>query len=308
MTPASQAHDPPGASLADLRFSLAGPGRVGESLAGWLVSRGARLAAVAGRQLPGRADEVARRLGGRAVSLAALGASGEDLLLLAVPDPALPAVAAALSGRRRAAVALHTAGSRSAEVLAPLAADGTAIGSLHPLKAFARVFADPAEARGMVFGIDGDPEALLLAARLAAALGAEVAPVPAPARRLYHFAASLAAGGVVTVLAAADGIARELGLPAAVGRGYLELARGALAEAAQAPVPAAALTGPVARGDGETVLAALAELARLDPGAHPAALAVCRETLRQLARRAAPGPAQAALARSLTGLCARSVP
>ena len=50
----------------------------------------------------------------------------------------------------------------------------------------------------MFFAVDGDPEARALAGRLAAAWGGTAAEVPAEARPLYHFAATLAAGGVVT--------------------------------------------------------------------------------------------------------------
>lgn len=289
--------------LDDLAFSLVGPGRVGSSLASWLVARGARLTSVAGRERRGRAGEVACRLRAEAVDLPDVGGRGEELLLVAVSDAALGAVARELGSRPgRARIGLHTAGSRSAEALRPLAESGTAVGSFHPLKAFPRPLPDPEEARGLVFATDGDGEARRLAARLAAALGASAVEIAPRDRRLYHFAASLAAGGVVTLAATAVGIARTLGLPAEVGRGYLGLAQGALAEAVATGEPEAAVTGPTARGDAEAVLAALDELARRDPGAYAAALAVCRETLRVLGLTSPLEAGQAALARSLAGL------
>jgi predicted short-subunit dehydrogenase-like oxidoreductase (DUF2520 family) len=260
-----------GAPLADLTFSLVGPGRVGRSLAAWAEARGARCAAVAGRdETPG------------------LSTAGQGLLLLAVPDGALPAVAAALAARPQAAVALHTAGSLDAAVLAPLRAAGTAVGSLHPLKAFPSPLPDPAQARGVFFAVDGDPPARALAFRLAAAWEAEAAEVPAAARVLYHFAASLVAGGVVTLLAAGEEIAGRLGLPGAVVRGYLELCRGAVAAAAAArdagrPL-AAALTGPAARGDHAAVERQLAALADLAPEKVALVVDLARETLRQQER------------------------
>jgi predicted short-subunit dehydrogenase-like oxidoreductase (DUF2520 family) len=286
-------------TLDGLCFSLAGPGRVGESLASWLVARGARLLQVAGRRREGRASEVVRRLGGRALAVSDLASAGEGLLLLAVPDPDLAATARLLAGCRQAAVALHTSGSQPARVLAPLGAGGTAVGSFHPLKAFPRVLPGTEAANGAVFGIDGDPAARHLAVRLAGALGASTVEIPEGDRRLYHLAASLAAGGVVTLVATASGIARDLRLPPAVGRGYLDLARSALAEAAGLDEAGAALTGPVARGDASTLLPALGELARLDSEALAVAVALCRETLRQLGRLAPLTSDQAALAERL---------
>jgi predicted short-subunit dehydrogenase-like oxidoreductase (DUF2520 family) len=264
-------------ALSGLTFSLVGPGRVGSSLASWAEAAGARLAGVAGRE--------------RVAGLNSVSTVGQDLLLLAVPDGALPEVAAELAGRPQARVILHTSGSLPAAVLAPLRdlPSGSAVGSLHPLKAFPRPLPDPAEARGVLFAVDGDPTARALAHRLATAWGGVPADVPPAARTLYHLAASLVAGGVVTLLALADELAGRLGLPPEVGRGYLELARGAVAAAAageegDAGGAAGALTGPVARGDAATFIRQLAALDELAPEKVPLVLHLARETLRQEAR------------------------
>ena len=263
------------APLVGLRFSLAGPGKVGTSLSRWAVAAGAELVATAGRG-----------------SLETLETGGQDLLLLALPDAALPTAAVELARRPQAAVALHTSGSLDASVLAPLREVGSAVGSLHPLKAFPQPLPDPAEARGVFFAVDGDPAARELAWRLATAWGGVPGEVPAAARSLYHFAATLAAGGVVTLLAAAGEIAGGLGLPEALPeaiiRGYLELARGAVAAAGRTldagrPL-AAAITGPVARGDVATVERQLAALEDHVPDALPLARALAQETLRQRRR------------------------
>ncbi len=258
-------------ALRGLSFSLVGPGRVGASLAAWLTACGARLGSSVGR-----------------AGLEQLTTGGQDLLLLAVPDPALPGVAAQLAHRPQAAVALHTSGSLDAAVLAPLAAAGTAVGTLHPLKAFPHPLPDPEQVRGVFFAVDGDPEARALAFRIASAWGAEAAQVPAAARSLYHFAATLAAGGVVTLLAAAEEIAERLGPPEAVTRGYLELCKGAVAAAAEAHAGGrplgAALTGPVARGDHATVARHLEALAALAPEKLPLTRELAQETLRQRER------------------------
>jgi predicted short-subunit dehydrogenase-like oxidoreductase (DUF2520 family) len=300
------------APLAGLRFSLVGPGRVGTSLSRWAVAAGAELVAATGR-----------------AGLAELASGGQDLLLIAAPDGALAEVAERLAARPQAAVALHTSGSREAAVLAPLYAAGCRLGALHPLKAFPRPLPEPEEARGVFFGLDGDAEALAVARRLVAAWGGVAGEVPAAARPLYHFAASLAAGGVATLLAAAAELAARAGLPPAVGDGYLELARGAVAAAiavareataagpgaGPAPDPAtaaapagaggtdrggaawaaaaAALTGPVARGDLATFARHLEALRAVAPERLPLALELARETVRQADAAGAAGPAGA---------------
>ncbi len=271
---------------------------MGTSLASWLAARGAHLQAVAGRGLPSGdpapgAVELAARLGGRAVRLDELATAGDGLLLIAIPDGALPAVAGGLAAREQAAVALHTAGAVPAAALAVLAGS-TAIGSLHPLKAFPHPLPEVAEAAGVVFGIDGDPAAQALATTLAGAWGSQVVVIPPERRLLYHFAATFAAGGVVTLLAAACELAGRLGLPAAVADGYLDLARGALRNV-EAASPQAAITGPVARGDARAVTLALDELARAAPDLLPTALAVGLETVRQVQRNSSSNSAYQAV-------------
>ncbi len=253
--------------IVELTFSVAGPGKVGTSLAAWLESLGARRVGMAGRQ--GMVD---------------LATEGQDLLLIAVSDPALPEVAAVLARRPQAAVALHTSGCLDASVLSPLREAGSAVGSLHPLKAFPRPLPEPAEARGVFFAVDGDPAARELAHRLAAAWGGVSAEVAPESRALYHFAATLAAGGAVTLLALAEDLARRLGLPGAAVRGYLELCRGAVARAIETGDPAAVLTGPAVRGDRETVARHLEALRTLAPDKLPLVVHLARETLRQKER------------------------
>ncbi|HSN86163.1 MAG TPA: DUF2520 domain-containing protein [Thermoanaerobaculia bacterium] len=267
--------------LQGLRFSLAGPGRVGGSLARWAIASGATLVAVAGRSPGAPAWEG----GPPRIALGDLETAGQDLLLVAVSDGALASVAAALAHRPQARVALHTSGSQDASVLAPLREAGTAVGSLHPLKAFPRPLPLPEEGRGVFFAVDGDPEAQDLARRLAAAWGAVTALVPPESRTLYHFAATLAAGGVTTLLAAAAEIADKLGLPPEVAKGYVELARGAVTAARDAldagnPL-SSAITGPAARGDRATLARHLEALRHVAPDKLPLALFAALETLRQ---------------------------
>jgi predicted short-subunit dehydrogenase-like oxidoreductase (DUF2520 family) len=293
------------APLAGLRFSLVGAGRVGSSLASWAVAAGAELVRTAGRG-----------------DLDGLTSAGQELLLIAVPDGAVAEVAGRLAGRRQAAVALHTSGSQEAKVLEPLRAAGAAPGAMHPLKAFPRPLPEVEQARGVFFGLDGDAEATRLARRLVAAWGGVAAEVPAGARPLYHFAATLAAGGVATLLAASADLAARIELPPAAARGYLELARGTVAAALetstadlaaadlaaaiqpppagvqqggtsarhpaiarQGAVPATAaavITGPVARGDLATFRSHVEALQAAAPELLPLAIELARETLRLL--------------------------
>lgn len=274
--------------LEGLTFCLVGAGRVGSSLARWACARGARLAAVTVHRRRRPAESLARELGAAPPTpVAELSSAGCDLLLVAVSDPALDAVAQRLAARPQAPVALHTAGARGASALAPLRAGGSQVGTLHPLKAFPRPLPDPTAARGVLFALDGDPAAVELGRRLATAWGGVPRTVPEEVRDLYHLAATLAAGGAVTLLAAAERVAAAAGLPADVLPGYLELARGAVQaagdELAASGSFTGAITGPAARGDAATVERQLAALAARRPGLADLAAVLARETLAALA-------------------------
>ncbi len=246
-----------------------------------------------------RARALAAGLGAEAVPFAELASADADLLLIAVPDRALPGVAARLARRRQAPVALHTAGGQGASTLLPLREAGSAVGTLHPLLAFPEVLPDPEAARGAFFAIDGDEPARALAQRLAESWNGTAAEVPEALRPLYHLAASVAAGGVVTLLAVAQEIAERTGLPAAAVPGYFRLAAGALAAAVHRDDPGAAITGPAARGDRETFGCYLPLLEGAAPDLVAPVVSLALETLRQCARRAPLTTAQEALRRDL---------
>lgn len=268
--------------LAGRRLALAGAGRVGTSLGAWARAAGAEITVVANRGTASRERTGEILAAHRTSTLEALGSGDADVLLVAVADPALDEVAALLARRAQAPVILHVSGSRDAAALAPLAACGAAVGSLHPLRAFPEELLDPAAGVGTVFGIDGTDPALARARELAVAFGGEAVSVPPEARLLYHYGATMAAGGVVSLLAIAAQLAGQLGVDAGVVRGYLELARGAVATATTSDQPVLAITGPLARGDRELVRRQFAALAAAAPQLLPLARELALATLRAL--------------------------
>ena len=285
--------------LRGLRLALVGPGKVGSSVARWLLARGATLVVVA-RQRAAALPRWARAAGARAAALDELATADCDLLLIAAPDAAVEAIAAALAARPQAPVALHTSGLLTAEALAPLRRAGSAVGGLHPLRAFPRPL--PAASLRTFFALQGDAAALAMARRIAEALGAPHAEVPGSARALYHLAATWAAGGAVTLLGAAVDLHASAGVDAAAALGLGELARGALAAVADPARPAASLSGPLARGE-PTYLAQLATLREAFPALHPLAVLLALEGLRQLAARGPLSPSQEALRSALREVC-----
>jgi len=242
-----------------------GAGRAGTVLALALERAGAEVVAVASRR---RAD--ASRLAGRlrpgALALAAEAVVDRvEVVVVAVPDDRLAALALRLAGLGRAwpdRVVVHCAGRFDRHVLGPLRASGVAVAALHPLAAMARP--DPAQLDGVAAALDADPRADARVRRLARRMGLRPVALAPEQRAAYHAAAALAGSLPLILLAAAERVGRETGLPPALVAGLRPLLSGAVRNAERLGT-AAALTGPAARGDAGTVAAHAAVLGRLDP-------------------------------------------
>ncbi len=244
---------------------IVGAGRVGLALATALHRAGAADALT----LSGRRDAPPAHplLDGGAPAAAWLGASyavpaDAAGVLLAVPDRAIPDVVARLADSvlPPGIPFLHAGGSLDAGALAPLRALGHPVGSVHPLAAVADPVAGAERLRGASFGVEGDGAARGLALAIVAACGGTPLEVAAGGKPLYHAAAVFASNYAVALLSVAERLMERAGVPAESARPALAaLVAGAVANVAERG-PAAALTGPVARGDDATVALHLARL------------------------------------------------
>jgi predicted short-subunit dehydrogenase-like oxidoreductase (DUF2520 family) len=168
-------------------------------------------------------------------------AGGATAVLLCVPDAEIAAAAARIAP---GPLVGHCSGATGLDALAPHEAF-----SLHPLMTV------PAGAGGDVLrgagcAVDGStPRALASAEALAAALGMRATRVADEDRAAYHAAASIASNFLVTL----EGAAERLAATAGVDRALLAPLVRAAVENWAARGAEGALTGPIARGDEDTV-------------------------------------------------------
>jgi len=178
-----------------------------------------------------------------------------DIWLLAVNDDQIAPMAAALAQAHevKGAVVFHCSGARASSQLQALADQGALVASVHPIRSFADPDAVARDFAGTFCGIEGEAEALARLAPAFEAIGARLVTIDAAAKTVYHAAAVFASNYLTTVLDAALRAWQAAGVPEPIAR---ELAR-PLASETMANVfrlgPAAALSGPVARGDHATV-------------------------------------------------------
>jgi predicted short-subunit dehydrogenase-like oxidoreductase (DUF2520 family) len=178
-----------------------------------------------------------------------------SVVLIAVRDAQIDAAIHELidAGIPPGAVVLHASGSTEPGALAALRERGIPAGTFHPLLPLA----DPARAaerlRGAWIGIDGDERARACARALASAVGAHTMEIPAGEKPRYHAAAVIASNFPAVLLALAERVLTEAGIAADAARSALRPLFLAAAENLRDRPAAEALTGPIVRGDVETV-------------------------------------------------------
>ena len=277
-------------------LNAVGAGRVGRSLARlWQQAGVVRLGGVCARRADSAADAVAFIGAGQALALDAMPPAA--LWLLAVPDSELAAVAGALADRIDSGTAFHASGALTASVLAPLAARGLATASAHPALSFAEPARAVREFAGTPVALEGDAAACQTLSALFAAIGGAPFPLAAAAKPGYHAACAIASNYAVVLADLALRTAQRAGLDAATARAVLAPLAGQSLANAFTLGPAAALTGPVARGDAATVALHLAGLDQVPadadayralgrlalqlaaPGLEPARIAAVHEAL-----------------------------
>ena len=181
-----------------------------------------------------------------------------EVVLLCVPDGLVAEVAAAHAGHFcTGQVVAHCAGALDLGPLAPAAARGAHLGSLHPLCA---VPSPRTSLAGAAAAVSGDPLASRLLSRLAREAGMRPFALPAGDRALYHAAAVLAANGLVALAAESADLLRRSGLDEQATLAALSSLMGSALRGVEAEGLPGALSGPVARGDAEVVAAHLRAL------------------------------------------------
>ena len=176
------------------------------------------------------------------------------------------------SGRGRLAsgtVIVHTSGSAEPPLLSALADMGLCGGTFHPLVPFANPERAPELLKRAWIGIDGDDQARATSKRLAGHLGARTLDIPAGNKAVYHAAAVMSSNFPIVLASLASDLLAGLGIPErSAQQAVHSLMEAAVSNVGDTP-PDEALTGPVVRGDGETVMRHLAALRH-----HPEARAV----------------------------------
>lgn len=268
---------------SNCQIAIVGAGSLANSLAPALRKSGYTITEIISRNSPGsrrRASLLAKLVGARAATSKSATLDAE-VLWFCVPDRETRAVASTFAARKsgRIKFAFHSSGALSSRELDPLRKAGIAVASVHPLMTF--VPGSRPSLHGVPFALEGDDAAMRLARRVVRDLGGDAFTLPASRKAAYHawatFTSPLLLAFMVTLeeAAVAAGLTREDSR-----RKSMPIIRQTLENYARLG-PKHSFSGPIIRGDAETVAKHLAVL-RKHPEAHDVYVALARSAMRRL--------------------------
>lgn len=257
-----------GSTFMKASFAIVGCGRVGCALAGQMQRAGYRLAGLASKSLSS-ARAAAEQLGTDIFSDKPWEVTKHaDVVFITTPDGQIENAASVIAdnqGVKKNAVVLHCSGSQPSTILSVLKQYEVSIGSLHPLQSFASKQMEGNPFENIIAAIEGEPEAVAMAIRIARDLSATCLTIQTDAKTAYHAAAVVASNYLVAIQDLAFRLLALAGIPPENAFPVLgPLIQGTVANIKKVGTQKA-LTGPIVRGDTDTVRTHVHEIRRLAP-------------------------------------------
>ena len=251
-----------------ITLNVIGGGRAGRTLARvWALNGAFAIGDVLDLTHAAAAQAAAFIGDGRAVgALTDMRAAG--VWMLTPPDDQIVACGKALAASgllKPGNIVFHVSGASPSRELAAVLPPGTAVASVHPLKSFA----DPALAaqtfNGTCCAAEGDAAALAVLTPAFELAGARVSEIDPAFKTIYHAASVIVCNYLTALMEVGLRTYEKSGLGREVALRMMEpLVRETVDNVFRLGT-AAALTGPIARGDGAVVSRQAAALAAWDP-------------------------------------------
>jgi predicted short-subunit dehydrogenase-like oxidoreductase (DUF2520 family) len=264
-------------------IAIVGAGSLGTSLALALHNAGYVIDEIISRARPAsvwKARRLAMEVGASAASVTRARIRA-GVVWFCVPDGAIACAAASLRDANdwHGKVALHASGALTSDELAELRSRGASVSSVHPLMTFVPGSRPPLA--GVPFAIEGDRKAALAARAIVLDLRGRPFPIGKRNKQAYHTWGMFVSPLLTALLAASERVAAAAGVRGgAAKQRALPILRQTLTNYA-ALGAAHSFSGPIARGDVETVKKHLSVL-RAIPEVRNIYIALARTALRDL--------------------------
>lgn len=262
---------------AKLRIGLIGSGRVGAPMAAALQRAGHRVVAATAVSRKSK-ERVGALLSGVLVKKPHDVTDGVDLILIAVPDDVLPELVKGLvsTGSITAGqIVVHTSGRYGTDVLKPVLEVNALPVAIHPVMTFTGTSIDLQRMVGTPFGVTAAEPLLPIAQALVVDVGGEPIVVPEEKRAAYHATLAWSSNFLATIVNQGKELASDLGIEEPA-RLLAPLLGATLDNALR--YGDSSLTGPISRGDAETVRAHREVFAKHSPAVQSAYLSLARLT------------------------------
>ena len=263
-----------------LSVTIIGPGSLGGALAFALHRFSIPVSDVVYRTNRPLAVKISRKIGANAVRFRDFQPTS-DLVWLCVADREIASTAESLRDRAdwKERLVFHSSGALSADELSALKQRGASVASVHPMMSFVR--SAKASFEHVVFAVEGDPSAIKAAAQIIKALKATWFVLNKKDKPLYHALGAFSSPLFIAHLAATERVGRKLGLkPEQTRRVIAPILKQTVTNYLEHGT-AAALSGPLTRGDLETVASHLRALKSV-PGAVEIYRALVKVALQEL--------------------------
>ncbi len=249
-------------------FSIIGAGKVGTSLGKALVGAGYSIESLSCATLK-EAKESRRIIGhGESSDDNIHTAQNGEILFITVPDDRIKDIVRELDFSDISwedKTVFHCSGLLPSEVLKPLGTKGASFASLHPIQSFSLKHTSPNLLQNVYFGVEGEEKAVSTAKKIVGDLGGFSIQIQADDKPIFHTAFSMASNFLVVLLDSAVTLLKSSGLNEEKAIQILQpLLEGTLNNITESRIQSA-LTGPIIRGDGQTVKAHLGALKKF-PG------------------------------------------
>ncbi|WP_419419732.1 Rossmann-like and DUF2520 domain-containing protein [Legionella sp. D16C41] len=243
--------------MQPLHFNLIGAGRLGKNLALSLSSAGHLLKAIFNKQVITANQACSTLNSGKAVAYLS-DLPQADIIFITTPDDVIEEIVLELASKKiikPGSIAVHCSGVLNSDILKPLQAQGCFIASLHPLKAFRADTLDKNSFNNCDCALEGDNQATQVLSMLFKPLGANLVTIMPDKKPLYHAAAVFASNYLVTLALQALHLFKEVGIKEQEAKPIIaRLMHTSLANIQDAANLSTALTGPLARGDVNTIV------------------------------------------------------
>ncbi len=273
--------------MAEHKVAIIGAGRIGSSV-GFLLSRaGYRIVSVMTRSIASASMAAGFIGAGEPTTNMTTAVAGADIVFITTPDRVIKEIcntAARSNGLRARAVVIHTSGAHSLDLLDSAKACGAYRAVMHPLQSVPSRQQGIANLPGSSYRIEADPEAETVVRELVAAIGGIELKLPEwrsdrHSAALYHAGAVAVSNYLVAVIAFGLRYFETLGADRREAlHAVLPLVKGTLANIEALGIPKA-LTGPIDRGDSDTVRGHLEAMRQRVPELLPLYRELARQTI-----------------------------